>query len=152
MKKKLTTPIIKMALQTDFFSYDNTNLKILDILKNIKQFIIILKKNKNLPICFVIQENINVNAFYLINKYISKKKVALMSIRQALLFQDEVILIFLCNKNINNKIINKISENALAFSFTFNYKKTQVFSVYNILTNFENYKQFLFLITLINNI
>lgn len=153
--KKLSTSLILTTIQSDFFNFQQIkDNDFLEQLKNLKQFIYILKNKKNLQICFISEEEeTTIDFFFILKKYLkTKKKINVITTRKAYESKKPVIYLFICNKKVNKTLIFKASKNSQSISFVFNYEKNENTSSYHISKVLNNYKQLVYLISLINNL
>lgn len=156
---KVKTLLILSAIQCDFFS-NSTNKELFPVatnvamFKDLKQFVNIIQKNKELSICIVIEETKNMTFFALIYKYlqvVKNKKIKILTSREALECKTQAVFLFFYDKKQKNSFITKASRTSYSFPLVFNYKnRKNISSFYKIAGSFSNYKQFLFLISLIS--
>lgn len=152
--KTINTPLILSAVQSDIFSNTVVDSSTCEkILKNLKQFIQIIKKNKNLPIYLVLDGDKNFSFQKLLAKYLifSKKNIKIIPMREARSCKEQVIFLFIYHKKVKDSNVVSASQNSCSFPFLFNQTKNN-FLLFKVLGNFNNYKHYLFLISLLESI
>lgn len=155
--KNINTSLITSAIKCDFFNDKiEKNLLFANLFRNLKQFVNILQKNKTLPVCIVLDENSSANFNILLKKYLKfskQNKVKVITNREALEYKEQAIFLFFFDKKKHNTVIFKSAYSSHSFPLVFDYSnKKKKCSFYKILGGFNNYRQFLFLISLISSV